>query len=147
MPKFPSCFPDNFAEEILPKEATEEAHLGYRVAKYGLDVPASFVSTYEERIIEGKPVGRLKANLFSTSLFDSPEYIKHILSITMQDDEHPKPKACIVKGFTDPSCGPSLVGEYKPRKTRNGPVYCRHIDWWIYEDARPWEYFEKVGDD
>ena len=145
MGAFPDCFPDDFASAILPKEAGYKAHFGYRIAKYGRECPVSYFSTVEERIIDGKALGQSrKADDYSTSLFDTPDYPRYILSLVMRYDR--RPKACLVSGYTVPECGPSLVDVEKPHRTRNGPIRCRHISWWIYEEARPWEYFEEAGE-
>lgn len=145
MGAFPDCFPGDFASTLLPEEAGYEAHFGYRIAKYGRECPVSYFSTQEERIIDGKGLGPgEKAEEFSTSLFDKPEYPEYILSLVMRDDR--RPRACLVSGYTVPECGPSLIGREKSLKTRSGPVRCRHISWWVYEDARPWEYFEEAGE-
>lgn len=142
MGTFPACFPDDFVSDILPSDAAFEARVGYRVAKYGLECPVSYFSTFEERIIDGRPleVPSRDAEMYSTSLFDAPDYPRYILSLTMRDDR--RPRACLVRGHTAPECGPSKVGKEKRSKSK---AY-RHISWWIYEDARPWEYFEEESD-
>ena len=153
MPRFPSFFPDNFAEEMLPEDAREESHFGYRIAKYGVECPFSYVSSYEDRILEGKETdGDYDAGEYSTSLFDIPDRLRYILRVTLR---YTFPKACVVSGYTHPSCGPSKIGSkrrYKrpPDSAENGPhttVYLHHIHWWVYEGACPWEYFEKAGDE
>ena len=146
MGTFSIFFPKDFAESILPKDITSESYFGYRVAKYGLDCPMSYASWFEDKIIEGQPKAQSRdAKQYSTSLFDKPDYPRFILSLVMRDGT--KPRACLVKGYTVPECGPSKIGRVEPHKTRNGVIYCRHIDWWVYEESHPWEYFEEAGNE
>lgn len=146
MEKFPPYFPDNFVEEILPKEAKPEAHLGYRIAKYGLECPVSYMPTYIDNIIEAKGNDETcDAEVYSTSLFDLRDRLEYFLTITMRDGT--KPKACLIMGNTAPECGPSKIGHGKKYRGRHGIVHDHHISWWIYEDTCPWEHFRKVDDE
>ncbi len=48
------------------------------------------------------------------------------------------PKASIAKGETEGSCGPcQLTSEREPRTDT-------HVDWWVYEESEPQEYFKEV---
>lgn len=49
----------------------------------------------------------------------------------------------LIVGETVPSCGLSMrTRESKTRKCRDS-----HIDWWIYKDAHPEQYFEEAGEE
>lgn len=138
MGKFPECFPSDFESRILPKEAKEENRAVYRVMKYGKIDKDGFISTFEEIKFGLRPQGKLDLNdpsLYSTSCYENREDLDYVLSILMRKN----PSAFIVKGETERSCGPcQLTKERKKCKDS-------HVDWWIYEESNPEQYFKKEG--
>ncbi len=143
MSRFPDCFPPDFEENILPKDAENTAYRGYRLAKYGTDDPRSYWSYFEEMKEEGR-LDRLDddklrdAGIYGTSLFDSLDYMQYMRRLVFR-----RPEAPIVVGSTEPVCGPVEIGIEKKRNR----IQYRHINWWIYKDATPWTYFQEVGDE
>lgn len=142
MSKYPRCFPDNFEEKILPKGAKKEDKHVYRIIKYGTINRDSFISTYEE-IQKGLiPMPKKGLNLadpgtYSTSCNIEYSEAEYILDVFMRHH----PKAFIAEGETKAFCGPcQLTSE---RENREGT----HVDWWIYDDAKPHEYFTEVIQD
>ena len=141
MKKFPECFPGNFEKEILPKAAKEENKSVYRVIKYGTINRDSFISTYEE-IQRGliPPKRKMNSNdpgLYSTSC--NIEYTEAEYALNLFMRHHPK--AFIAKGQTERTCG--LCQLTSERERRNDT----HVDWWIYKDSEPQEYFDEVIND
>ena len=145
MHQFPDCFPADFQKRLEQEGAQREvAYHGFRVAKYGDDHRRNFMSTYEERLrrIEETgmdPVPEKKSKRcteYSTSLFDSFEWTDYIRKMVMRNP----PGAYCLEGETDPSCGPSKIGE----KKKEQQYEYRHIDWWIYKGAEPWLYFHRA---
>lgn len=141
MKEYPDCFPQNFASEILPKQAKEENKSVYRVIKFGEIDENSFISTYEE--IQRKlipPKKHLDLNnpgIYSTSCNMEYSEARNMLDIFMR--HYPKP--FIAKGETEKTCGPSqLTSEREARKDT-------HVDWWIYKNTNPEDYFKKVEND
>lgn len=139
---YPDCFPNDFEECILPKDAGYTAIEGYRIANYGVKDPRSYLSSFEERILEHscdqRPLDPDNAESYSTSLFDTKDYPNHLLKLFMR--EHPA--AELIHGQTDPSCGPSKMGTKNFKNKRDSKTY-HHISWWIYKNARPYDFFEK----
>lgn len=138
MKKYPTCFPENFETKILPKGAKKEKKVVYRIIKKGKITRDSFISTYEEikkgLIPSKKNINLNDPELYSTSCNEKYEDAQYALDVFMR--HYPTP--FIAKGYTHPSCGPcQLTSE---RKKSNGS----HVDWWIYEESSPHEYFEEV---
>lgn len=140
MEKYPKCFPENFETDILPEGARKENKSVYRIIKYGIDNRDSFIGTYEE-ISKGliPPKKRMNLNdpgIYSTSCNIEYSEAEYALNIFMRH----QPKAIIAKGETEGSCGPcQLTSEREERDDT-------HVDWWIYEEAKPQMYFSEVVD-
>lgn len=139
MNEFPSCFPNNFVTEILPKEAKKENKFVYRIIKSGTINRESFFSTYEE-IKKGliPPKKRMDFNdpgIYSTSCNIDYSEAEYMLKLFMR--HYPRP--LIAEGVTENTCGPcQLTSERKQDNTT-------HVDWWIYEKAQPQEHFKEVN--
>ncbi len=140
MSKYPECFPDNFEKEILPKEAKHENKLVYRIIKYGKIDRDGFISSYEEVLRGLKPAPKKGIDLadpgeYSTSCNIEYAEAEYMLNVFMR--HYPRP--FIAKGVTEATCGPcQLTSEREERDDT-------HVDWWIYKDANPQEYFEEVN--
>lgn len=141
MSKYPECFPENFENEILPKEAKQENKKVYRIIKYGAINRDSFISTYEE-IQKGLIPPRRKLNLadpgtYSTSCNIEYSEADYLLNVFMRHH----PKVFIASGETEASCGPcQLTSERESREDT-------HVDWWIYGKAEPQKFFKEVNAD
>lgn len=141
MKKYPACFPQNFEEDILPKEAKYNSKPVYRVIKYGTMNRESFIGTYEE-IQKGliPPKKNLNLNdpgIYSTSCNMEYSEAKYALKLFMRHH----PRAFIAKGETEGGCGPNQLTSEREERSDT------HVDWWIYEDAAPQMYFEEVTED
>ena len=129
MPGFPECFPADFESEILPKDVEYKAYPVYRVLKKGVLNREAFVSSFEEfpkRFRQSR-----KADSYSTSCFQDYKEICDILQFTFRDMY---PKAILAIGKTEPVCGPCKKNEFGSS----------HVDWWIYKDSHPENFFKEV---
>lgn len=139
MNQYPSCFPDDFEQKILPQNVHLSKKEVYRVMKKGYIDREGFFSTYEE-IMRGliPPGDKLKRpndpSLYSTSCnmeLSDAQYILGILS-----GHHPAP--VIVHGTIHPECGPWQLTSERTGRTDS------HVDWWVYDKAEPQMYFREV---
>lgn len=137
MSLFPSCFPDNFESEILPKEAKCERKHVYRIIKSGIINREAFMSTYEEVINHLRPKGKNfnldDPSIYSTSCNMDISDLEYLLKIFMRNH----PKAIIAEGETVEECGPSQATSERVPNQRS------HVDWWIYEESSPENAFRK----
>ena len=140
MPVYPDCFPDNFASEILPKEAKYENKPVYRIIKFGKINRDAFISSYEEVVKGLRPAPKIGMDLddpgtYSTSCNMEYSEAEYMLKIFMR--HYPRP--CIAKGLTEYKCGPCQLTSEREERIDT------HVDWWIYKDANPQDYFEEVN--
>ncbi len=141
MRKYPDCFPDNFEDEILPKEAKHENKKVHRIIKYGSINRDSFISSYEEIQKGLMPPPKRKLNLadpgtYSTSCNIEYSEAAYWLDVFMRHH----PKAFIAVGETEASCGPcQLTSERESRQDT-------HVDWWLYDKSEPQKFFKEVKD-
>lgn len=142
MNKFPDCFPDNFETEILPKEAKQENKSVYRIMKWGKINRDSFIGTFEEiqrgLRSRGKNFDPNDPGEYSTSCNMEYSEAKYVLDVLMR---HP-PAAIIAKGETEGTCGPSQL-----TSERNKSEKTQHVDWWVYKESEPQNYFKEVADE
>lgn len=141
MNEFPECFPDNFVNDILPKNVKFENRSVYRIIKSGIINRESFISTFEEirrgLIPAKKNMSLNEADIYSTSCFVDYSDAEYILKLMMR--HYPTP--FIATGVTESTCGPSqLTSERKNVNTT-------HVDWWIYDETQPHKHFEEVKKD
>lgn len=142
MNKYPECFPDNFEKEILPKDVKYENKSVYRIIKYGKIDREGFIGTYEEVQRGLRPLPKRGMDLndpgtYSTSCNMEYSEAEYMLDVFMRHH----PRAFIAKGVTEATCGPSqLTSEREEREDT-------HVDWWIYKDANPQNYFKEVTED
>lgn len=136
MRAYPDCFPDNFDREILPKEVKYENKPVYRIIKYGTINRDAFISSYEEVLKGLRPAPKIGIDLgdpgtYSTSCNMKYSEAEYMLNVFMRH--------YIAKGITECRCVPcQLTSEREERSDT-------HVDWWIYKDANPQNYFEKVN--
>lgn len=140
--RFPDCFPPNFKSEILPKDAREESKIVYRVMKEGQINRDAFLSTCEE-VLRGKRPPSPKDNsddpgYYSTSCCLNPGELKYFLKLSMKRE----PTAFIPKGRTAPECGLCQQTSERLPNFQNQS----HIDWWVYQNSNPQDYFFKEGE-
>lgn len=139
MKKYPDCFPDDFEERILSKGARFQSRSVYRIMKFGKINRDNFLSTFEETERGLRPPGkRINVNdpgIYSTSCNMEYAEAKYVLGIMMR--HYPEP--FIALGTTMQECGPSQL-----TSERIEDNHTTHVDWWIYENAQPQQYFEEV---
>lgn len=139
MGKYPDCFPDNFEEKILPKDAKFENKRVYRVIKNGIINKDSFISTFEEeqrglRPRSKKGLDLLDPGYYSTSCQMEYSDADYLLNIFMRHN----PKVFIAEGVTEMTCGPCQLTSERDKRNDS------HVDWWIYKEAEPQKYFKEV---
>lgn len=131
--KFPTYFP----VDKLPEEAKEEEIEVFRACKYGF-CDDSFLTTYEEcRIYKFKPKGYNEEYIgtYSMSCFEN---IKELKSVLKKLNFYGRYKRLVLsKGKTNIECG--IILRAKDIKKSGS-----HVDFWIYENAKPIKYFEVI---
>ena len=141
--KFPAYF-ENFE---IPKWAEEQKLLVYRACKTGKVDEGSFLNSYEEAGFK-LPIGANsnEPSYYSLSTYTKFRDTKRFMKFT---NEFGKPYV-IAKGITEPEFGPCLEDKvWTAKRRKNGEEIRKsrssHVNWWLYEDATPWEVFEKVN--
>lgn len=137
---FPDCFPDNFIDKLneLKVDVEKDEQDVYRIGKNGENNRQAFKSTYEE-FLDGEITDKdfdkedILIN-FSTSCNRKKARIKGILKLCLK--RHPR--AVMLRGKTVLKCGPSQLTKKRVPARRNDG----HIDWWLYKDSKPQDYFQ-----
>ncbi len=130
-------FPAYFANFSLPKDAIEQEILGYRACKTNQLDEDSFTPSYEENGFKvNEDEDPLEPSVYSLSLFEKPKDVRRFAIIN--SDIRPPMKIAI--GYTEPSCGVSQRTRERTKKKTS------HIDWWLYEGAKPYLYFVLIED-
>lgn len=130
-------FPDYFTLFKLPQGANEESIKVYRACKTGKCDKISFTPTYEEQGYTYRAGDDPQdPGLYSLSTYENPRHIKRFAA--MNSDMHVPYKIAV--GYTDPDYGLVLRTKERTHKTTS------HVDWWLYQDARPYEAFELIAD-
>lgn len=149
MSTYPDCFPLDFENRILPKDALAQDIEVYRVCENGEIEPNSFLSTYEEALLGTyyKTISELLNELdeddpilYSTSCFTN---FKKVVWIVRSKRQNGYPNPIIVKGYIKGIYGLSQVTYERTKHDKKSG----HIDWWIYKDANKQLYndgWEKV---
>ena len=132
-------FPAYFENFTLPRCEVEQQICVYRACKTRKIEQASFLNTYEENGF---------ANTVGQEIDDPQEYclstyerlrdVKRFVAVTAKYS----PPFLLAKGWTSPLCGVSC----RTKEWKTG-YKGSHVDWWLYEDAKPWEHFEEVDYD
>ena len=130
-------FPAYMANIQLPKCAKEQPIVVYRACPTRRIERNSFLNSFEENGF--KPLPNLPEDdpqQYCLSTSYKAKDLKRFVSINARF----QPPYLLVKGVTEPSCGVSCrTNEWKKKGKRN-----YHVDWWLYEEAEPWKYFEEV---
>ena len=130
--KFPSYF-DNFT---LPEGAKEQKISVFRACKTQKVEKESFLPTYEENNFnhcEGNDSS--DPGSYSLSTYEKPKDVKRFAATNRNFN----PPFKIAMGFTEPVCG--LCQRTKDRKPKHKSS---HVDWWLYENATPHDYFTLI---
>lgn len=130
-------FPDYFSRFELPEGAREENIVVYRACKTGNCDEESFKPSFEENGFQYFENDDPKdPGIYSLSTYEKPKHIKRYVKFT---SEYGKPYKIAV-GKTDPQYG--LVQRTKERKKKANS----HVDWWLYQDAKPYKSFVIIDD-
>ncbi len=143
---YPDCFPANIEDLIRQDGAGENEFTYFRICRSGLIDRDAFLSTIEENLKSDSGVpnrdlhnassGRVDIGVYSTSGYEKKKDAERLLRCMRKRFDGP----VLIVGKTMPSCGLSMrTRESKTRRARGS-----HIDWWIYKDAHPEVFFEKV---
>lgn len=141
-----NVFPDYFSQDAINgifKNGKEENIEVYRVCKYGKDTTIGFLNYYEEVVQGLKTVRNRQTTLekysknidsLSVSCYYLLDDIIYYYNITLKDSH---PERILLKGITSSTCG--LSQRTSERKVKNDS----HVDWWLYKDVKPWEFFKE----
>lgn len=141
---FPNYFSESVCNEIC-KHGKGQNILVYRVGKYGNNDKNAFLNYYEE-VVEGLKVVRNKEKYLekcrhdidrlSVSCYENIEDIEDYYKLTLKDTY---PQRILLQGETQKEHG--LSGRTKERKSS---CVSSHVDWWLFDKAKPWIAFKEV---
>lgn len=135
--EFPDFFPKDIKELIKKAGGKEQKIVAYRLCRNGKVNRDAFISSYEynKYVIKKPPYTNRDLfyssdlGVYSTSCFEEYIYIKRVKNCLAKYT----PEQIIAKGIIHPSCGPCSSPSIKNK----------HIDWWLYKDSNPEDYFEE----
>lgn len=133
-------FPEYFSNFKLPDLSREQELDVFRALATGEIDKLSFQNTYEENGYEVKDGCDIHdPSQYSLSTYTKFKDVKRFMTMTSKYNKPFK----IAKGITSANCGVCL--ETKEWKRSLGQKYKgSHVDWWLYKEATPWEYFTEV---
>ena len=135
--KLKEKFPTYFPVDKLPKGAKEEEIEVFRACKYGF-CNKSFLTTYEEwKNCEFKPKSYNEEDIstYSMSCYEDINDLNKMLRVFKI---HSKYKNLVLsKGKTNINCGIIL-------RAKDINESGSHVDFWLYENAKPIKYFEVI---
>lgn len=142
------CFPNYFSASAISeinKWGRDEAHLVYRIGKYGNNDETAFLNYYDEVVMGLKPcrnkeatLAKYKKSIDSLSIscyYDVNDIVEYYFSVTLKRNY---PNKIVLKGKTIGEYGVSSI----TRKRKNS-CDTSHIDWCLYEKSTPWEVFKE----
>lgn len=133
---FEKRFPDDIHSKI-PNGAKEERIKCYRACKTNDVDTESFIPSYVEwNYIFPKPELKDDPSAYALSLYERFKDIKRFSAVNVNCKKPYK----IAVGYTEPCCGLS-----QRTKERTGKK-TSHIDWWLFDDAKPHEHFKIIND-
>ena len=127
-------FPSYFSLFTLPPEAEEKEILVYRACRTQKADRESFLPWFEQNNFEYLAGEDPKnASVYSLSTYENPRHVKRFVTL---DSDFQVPFK-IASGMTNVDCG--VILQSKSKKSS-------HVDWWIYEGAKPHEGFTIIED-
>lgn len=131
-------FPANFPIDKLPAGAKEEAIPVFRICLNGKVEAASFLPTYQDELALTKEnyEGPHDIGWYSLSTFED---IKEVKKLFKWFRRKYCPEAVLAKGVTCPACGPCQRTQERDETKKS------HVDWWLYEQAKPYLLFNPVN--
>lgn len=129
-------FPKGFPVGLLPEGAKEENIVVYRVCRTGKVEEASFLPTYLDELSQTKENEDSAQEIghYSMSTYEKLRDVRQKLKFFRGQS----PAAIAARGVTEGCCGPTQRTRERT-KTKSS-----HVDWWLYEGARPHVYFHEV---
>lgn len=131
-------FPFDFPIEFLPLGAKEESISVFRICRSGAVEPRSFLPSHlDPDVMHVKELEDAEFNIenYSLSVYEKANHARRRLALFSRYS----PAAIAARGTTDPSCG--LTQRSSERTGKKGDS---HVDWWLYEGAKPHIFFEAV---
>lgn len=140
--RFPGCFPQHFAEKILPQGLPYQKIDVFRVCVNGTINKETFSSSFEDFYYGRKPwpwnweKKREDPGSYSVSCNDSIEGVSNALKCLVSHH----PAAFVIRGTASSEFGPMQ------RTIDRDPKYPdeSHIDWWLYVDSDPSPMFQRI---
>lgn len=129
--EFPDEYPEDLLDRILDEGGDYLTIYAYRVAPYGYDSADSYLSTIFNDKKRGvkRNLDRNNITIYSTSFCSTKEAAISLKGSCFRRE----PKAEIAEGEIKPELGPSRIDDNST-----------HINWWLFKNARPWEYFIRM---
>lgn len=138
MDKLKRKFPSYFSNFELPEGAREQRIDVYRACKTQKVDKESFLPSFEENNYSyGVGDNPSDPGLYSLSTYAKPKDIKRFANTNNAF----RPPYKIARGITEPACGLSQRTSERKSKRKDS-----HVDWWIYENAKPHQYFKLIED-
>lgn len=138
--KAAKVFPNFFSNFDLPEGAKKQEIEVYRMCLTGIINREAFYGSYEAHmkgISYNKNITENSTDPgdYSTSCFEDEKDAKRFKKLFSRH----KPELIVAKGSTNKECGPCQRTKDRDSKVKNS-----HVDWWIYENANPQQYFKEV---
>lgn len=134
--KAKKIFPEYFKNFTLPDCARAQEIEVYRACPTRKVEKASFLNSYEENGFsldagsDASDPGEYSLSTY-TRLKDVARFVKI--------DSRYQPPFGLAKGKTAIECGPCCATKEWKNHYRSS-----HVDWWLYEGAEPWAYFDLI---
>lgn len=136
--KLKKKFPSYFDAFVMPPQARDQEITVYRACRSRNLDRDSFLPTFEENGFECLDEEKEDPSTYSLSSYEKPRDVKRFATM---NSCYQKP-FLIAKGITIPQCGPCVrTKEYKKECKKSS-----HVDWWLYEDSKPYTAFELISD-
>jgi len=142
------CFPDYFQRFTLPPEAREQALTVYRACRTRKVDEGSFLNSYEESgcpPVDPESEEPVDPSNYSLSTYTDQRQLKRFVAASAKI----QPPLTLAVGTTEGCCGPcspTAVWRTSPGPFQNDQARkSKHVDWWLYKGARPWEHFEEIA--
>lgn len=136
--RFPSCFPEDFEERLLPKDLPDiELSPVYRVCTTKDITKRTFFSTYEEDLLNPnrKRHSLDDPSTFGTTVFMTLESVNNVLKCLTR--HYPAPYIILGKVLSDLGPAQKTYERTQLKKDKD------HVDWWLYTNADPSYLFNK----
>lgn len=129
-------FPAYFSLFELPEGAREEEIKVYRACRTGMCDKLSFLPTFEQQGYQYfEHDDPANPGIYSLSTYEKPKDVKRFAKMNSEFEVPFK----IAVGYTK-----KKHGIVQRTNERTGKRRDSHVDWWLYENATPYEEFELI---